>query len=80
MTVNEIEDRLVQGIASITSRDKSSIAVDTPFHTLGIDSLGFLEVLVFIEKAFKLQLIETDLTKKDFETIHSLASFISQKL
>ncbi|MBI5874535.1 MAG: acyl carrier protein [Deltaproteobacteria bacterium] len=80
MTSKEIEDRLVQGIASITSRDKSSIAVDMPFHKLGIDSLGFVEALVFIEKAFKLQLIETDLTKKDFETIHSLAAFISKRL
>jgi acyl carrier protein len=53
---------------------------DKPFHELGIDSLGFVEILVFIEKTFKLQLIASDLTKKDFETIHSLASFISRKL
>jgi len=80
MTLNEIEDKLIQAIASITTTDKSSIAADMAFHELGIDSLGFVEVLVFIEKTFKLPLIETDLTKKDFETIHSLSCFISKKL
>jgi len=80
MTLNDIEDKLIQGIASIISRDKSSIEADMPFHKLGIDSMGFVEVLVFIEKTFNLKLIELDLTKKDFETINSLAAFISKKI
>ncbi len=80
MTSKDIENKLIQGIASITSRNDSSIAVDMPFHKLGIDSLGFVEILVFIEKTFNLQLIESGLDKKDFETVHSLASFIHKKL
>jgi acyl carrier protein len=80
MTVQEIEDTLLQGISSVTNKDMSAIAPDRPFHDLGIDSLGFVEILVFIEKTFKLQLISSDLTRKDFETVHSLASFISRKL
>jgi len=80
MTSKDIENKLIQGIASITSRTESSIAVDMPFHKLGIDSLGFVEILVFIEKTFNLQLIESGLDKKDFETVHSLASFIHKKL
>lgn len=80
MTVQEIEEKLIQGIASITNKDASAVAPDRPFHDLGVDSLGFVEILVYIEKTFKLQLIATDLTRKDFETIHSLASFISRKL
>jgi acyl carrier protein len=80
MTKEEIEDKLRQGIASITSRDKSSIAVETPLHEMGIDSLSFVEILVFIEKSFNLRLIELDLTKKDLETVDALASFIAGKL
>ncbi|MBI4838380.1 MAG: acyl carrier protein [Nitrospirae bacterium] len=80
MTLENIQSTLIQGIASILSKDESSIAVDAPIHTLGIDSLGFLEILVFIEKTFKLQLIESRLDNKDFETIHALASFIHKKL
>ena len=80
MTSKDIENKLIQGIASITSRNESSIATDMPFNKLGIDSLGFVEILVFIEKTFNLQLIESGLNRKDFETIHSLASFIHKKL
>ncbi len=80
MTSKDIEDKLIQGIAPITNKDKSSIASDIPFHKLGLDSLGFVEILVFIEKTFNLQLIESGLDKKDFETIRSLAAFIHKKL
>jgi acyl carrier protein len=80
MTVQEIENTLIQCIASISNQDASAMAPDKPFHEMGIDSLGFIEILVFIEKTFKLPLIASDLTKKDFETIHSLATFISRKV
>ena len=80
MNVQKIENTLINGIASISNQDASAVAPDKPFHELGIDSLGFIEVLVFIEKTFKLPLIASDLTKKDFETIHSLASYINSRL
>ncbi len=80
MTVQEIEQKLIKGIASITNQDASAIAPDRPFHDLGIDSLGFVEILVFVEKTFQLPLIASDLSKKDFETIRSLASYISGKV
>ena len=80
MTLQDIEKKLIQGIASITNTDISAVDPTKPFHDLGIDSLGFVEVLVYIEKTFNLQLIATDLTRKDFETVRSLASFISRKL
>jgi len=80
MNVQEIEQKLIEGISVITNSDRSSIAPDKAFHELGIDSLGFVEILVFIEKTFKLQLIASDLSKKDFENIRSLASYIRKKL
>ncbi len=80
MTVQEIETKLIDGISSITNKDRAEIAADKPFHELGIDSLGFVEILVYIEKTCKLQLIASDLTKKDFETSQSLASYIDKKL
>lgn len=79
-TVQEIEKTLSGGIADITGVELSSLLPDRPFHELGIDSLGFVEILVFIEKTFKLQLIQSDLTRKDFESIRSLASFIHKNL
>jgi acyl carrier protein len=80
MTLQDIEKTLILGISSITNTDVSTVDPDKPFHDLGIDSLGFVEILVYIEKTFKLQLIATDLTRKDFETVRSLALFLSRKL
>jgi acyl carrier protein len=79
MTIAEIENRLIEGISSITNRASADVAPDMSFHEMGIDSLGFVEILVFIEKSFKLELIASDLTKQDFETVHSLALFISRQ-
>lgn len=80
MTQQEIENRLIEQIATITGQTAAEIAADKPFHDLGIDSLGFVEILVFIEKSLKLQLIASQLDRKDFETVRSLAAFISSKL
>jgi acyl carrier protein len=78
MTTQEIENILIRGISSIKNLAPSEIVPERPFHDMGIDSLGFVEILVFIEKTFKLELIASDLTKQDFESIHSLASFINR--
>lgn len=80
MTTQEIEKVLIQGISSINNLEVSDIAPERPFHDMGIDSLGFVEILVFIEKNFKIELIASDLTKQDFENVHRLALFISRKL
>lgn len=80
MTTQEIENILIQGISSIKNMEASEISPGIPFHELGIDSLGFVEILVFIEKTFKLELIASDLAKQDFESVHSLALFISRNL
>lgn len=79
MTVEEIERKLLQGISSITNRDLAAISPDTPFHELGLDSFGFVEILVFIEETFKLQLISTELTRDDFGSIRLLAQLIARK-
>jgi acyl carrier protein len=80
MTAQEIENILIEGISSIKNLEISEIAPEKSFYDMGIDSLGFVEILVFIEKTFKLELIASDLTKQDFETVHSLASFINRNL
>ena len=78
MTAADIEETLIQEVAVILAVDSSTISSSAPLHTLGIDSFGFVELLVFIEKTFNLKLIESGLTKVDFQTIHLLASYISR--
>ena len=75
-SLKEIENILAQEIATILSVDPSTVIKDIPMHELGVDSLSFVELLVFIEKTFNIKLMESGLTREDFRTIHSLASSI----
>ena len=77
-TLKEIENILSQEIATILSVDSSKVIPDTPLHEMGIDSLSFVELLVFIEKTFNIKLMESGLTSENFRTVRSLASSISQ--
>jgi acyl carrier protein len=72
-SLKEIEDKLINQIAAILSVDSQKIKPEAPLHSLGVDSLSFVELLVFIEKEFKVKLMESGLTGEDFKTIRSLA-------
>ncbi|MBU2623233.1 MAG: acyl carrier protein [Proteobacteria bacterium] len=71
-----IEESLIREVAAILSRDPGSIEPDIPLHEMGLDSLGFVELLVIIEKKFKIKLMESGLTRDDFRTIRALSSKI----
>ena len=71
-----IEESLIREVAAILSRDPGSIEPEIPLHEMGVDSLGFVELLVVIEKKFKIKLMESGLTRNDFRTIRSLSSKI----
>ena len=77
---NEIEDKLKREIALISGREPGDINPEQPLHVMGIDSMSFVEVLVFIENEFGLKLVETGLTRDDFDCVRSLANRIQQEL
>ncbi|MBW2738283.1 MAG: hypothetical protein JRE64_05415 [Deltaproteobacteria bacterium] len=79
MNLKEIENILAQQIAIILAVDPSKIIKDVPLHEIGIDSLSFVELLVFIEKTFNIKLMESGLTREDFRTIRSLALSIQDE-
>jgi acyl carrier protein len=71
-----IEESLIREVAAILSKDPGLIEPEIPLHEMGVDSLGFVELLVVIEKKFKIKLMESGLTRNDFRTIRSLSSKI----
>ena len=77
-TTKQIEQKLIRQVANILSVDTEKIKPEAPLHTLGVDSLSFVELLVFIEKEFKLKLMESGMTHDDFRTIRALAQRISK--
>jgi len=79
MDVKEIEKILINEASIILALDIETVAADVPLQDLGLDSLGFVELLVAIEKRFNLKLMESGLTQEDFQTINSLARRISRE-
>ena len=80
ISLKRIEEKLIQGIADMMSLDHEKLTPDVTLAELGVDSLGLVEIFVFIEKNFNLQLLESGLTKDDLSTIRSLASYIEKRI
>jgi len=78
MTVVEIEQILVREISIILGG--SEVGEDVPLHELGLDSMSFVELLVFIEKKFNLKLVDSGLGRENFKTVRALANRIYEKL
>ncbi len=74
-----VEKKLICQIAAILAVDSKKIKPEVPLQALGVDSLSFVELLVFIEKEFKIQLLSSGLQTEDFKTISSLAKRISKQ-
>ena len=77
MSVQAVEQKLILEIATILCADPAAIKPDVPLPSLGLDSMGFVEILVFVEKTFGLRLTESGLNREDFQTIRALANRIS---
>lgn len=73
-----VEKALANEISIILGVEAAQLKHDAPLHSLGMDSMSFVELLVFIEKQFKLNLMASGLNKEDFQTISSLADKISR--
>ena len=54
------------------------IKPDMLLHDMGLDSLGLVELFVFIEKEFKIKLMESDISQEEIMRIDSLAAGISR--
>ena len=78
MNKTEIEQILVKEIGIILGGIK--VGEDVPLHELGLDSMGFVELLVFIERKFNLKLVDSGLAQDNFRTVRILAKSIYEKL
>jgi acyl carrier protein len=76
--VKEIERILITEAANILSLDPATVTAGSAFQSLGMSSMAFVELLVVIESTFDVKLMETDLSRNDFQTIGSLALRISK--
>ena len=80
MTADDVMPELKSHVAFLLGAEPASIAIDQPLHQLGLDSMGFVDLLVFIEKQFGLSLMNSGLSQDDFASLAVLAQRISDAL
>ncbi|HSW58904.1 MAG TPA: acyl carrier protein [Dehalococcoidales bacterium] len=57
----EVEEVLRKSIARITRKEKVTITPTTTFKDLGADSLDVVQVMVALEEAFDIELVDEEL-------------------
>lgn len=77
----EISRQLQSFIQSTIVEKHTEVHEDTPFSRLGIDSMSIIELVLFIERKFRIAIPESELTPANFASIRSLAdcAFRNQK-
>ena len=80
MSMNETEVllELRKHVAMLLEQPVERIGAERPLHELGLDSMGFVDLLVFIEKRFNLPLMTSRLAQDDFATLSRLTRRILQ--
>ncbi len=80
MTEETIREKLVGRLAMLLKMDKDTIRPDARLEELGMDSMRFVDLFIFIENEFGVELISTDMQRADLETPQALAASIARNL
>ena len=75
-----IREKLIEQLIETTGMEKEEITEEAPFHEIGIDSLILVELFVFIEKEFEVDLMESAITHENIQSVATLAEGIEETL
>lgn len=78
MNTDDVVAQLKERVAFLLEKEPAAISADQPLHEMGLDSIAFVDLLVFIEKQFKLALASSGLAQEDFKSLNCLAQRIAR--
>jgi acyl carrier protein len=78
MSLEDVQEQLRQELATVLNQPPTELALDRPLHEIGVDSMAFVELMVFIEKRFGISLLDARLERKDIESLHAIASSVER--
>lgn len=78
MNTASVQTDLIRRVADILSIDPSAVDANAPLHTLGLDSMRMVELIVYIEKTFGVDLMGTGLKKEDVASVSALAATVNR--
>lgn len=81
ITRQEISQQLQSFIQNTIVEKHIVVQEDTPFTQLGIDSMSIIELVLLIERKFKIAFPESELLPANFASVRALAdcAFRNQK-
>ena len=79
--LSEIKERVRGYIYEKVYADKDKINDDSMIFNEGfIDSMGFMDLIVFLEEEFSIRTSDADLLEENFESINAISGFVMGKL
>lgn len=80
VSIEEIARALRKEMSVITSREISKIDPEASLASNGINSMGFIELLLSVERLWNVKLVEAGLSMADVRTVNALAGRIRQEM
>lgn len=75
-----MKEQIARYISSTFLHGERTVAYDEPLFESGIvDSLGFITLLSYLEKTFRVRIGMSEITMEKFNTIDSMASIVAGK-
>ena len=74
ISISEIENRLCIFLRSNIIESKIEVNTSTSFSSLRVDSLSLVEMVLFIERQYKVSIPETELIPENFKSVGTLAA------
>lgn len=69
---DNISDELIKFVQESILDKQVKLDPETPFSEIGIDSMSIIQIVLFIERKFKVALSEKELTPDNLRSIKSL--------
>jgi len=77
----EIKESVRTYIFEKVHTEKDKVKDDTMIFAEGfIDSMGFMDLIVFLEQEFDIRTGDADLLEENFESINAISDFVVRKL
>ncbi len=74
-----VQEELIGLVADMLDIPRDTIDPEAPLHTLGLDSMRLVEIMVFIETRYGLDLMADNLKREEIATLSALAQTIGNK-
>ena len=73
LSIEAIENDLIQFLRESIVSETLEFNKNTPLNSLGIDSFNLIQILLFIERRFKVNLPDAVLTQENLKSVAAVA-------